>query len=79
MNLEAVADARLDQDDAAAWYVAADPNVFDTIVIGYFNEEPDPVLEQKEGWNVDGTEFKVRIDAVAKATDWRGLYHNDGN
>jgi phage major head subunit gpT-like protein len=79
MNLEVVPEARLDADDPAAWYVAADPNLYDTVVIGYFNEEPEPVLEQKEGWNVDGTEFKVRIDGVAKAVDWRGLYFNDGN
>lgn len=79
LNLEVVPEARLDADDAAAWYVAADPNMFDTVVVGYFNEEPEPVLEQKEGWNVDGTEFKVRIDGVAKAVDYRGLYFNDGN
>lgn len=79
MDLTVVSDARLDQNDAAKWYLAADPNMFDTVIIGYLSDEPYPMMEQKEGWNVDGVEYKVRIDAVAKATDWRGLYHNDGN
>lgn len=79
LNLEVISDGRLDANDAAKWYLAADPNQYDTVVIGYLDDEPNPVLEQKDGWNVDGTEFKVRIDAVAKAADYRGLYHNDGN
>jgi hypothetical protein len=27
---------------------------------------------------MDGVEYKVRIDAGAKAMDWRGLYKNAG-
>jgi hypothetical protein len=36
-------------------------------------------MESKEGWNVEGVEYKVRIDCGAKAMDWRGLYCNNGN
>lgn len=79
LNLQVVADARIDSNDAAKWFLAADQNQWDTVVIGYLDDEPNPVLEQKDGWEVDGTEFKVRVDAVAKAADWRALYHNDGN
>jgi hypothetical protein len=38
-----------------------------------------PYLETRDGWKVDGVEYKVRIDAGAKAVDWRALYFNDGN
>lgn len=79
LNLQVVADARIDSNDAAKWFLAADQNQWDTVVIGYLDDEPNPVLEQRDGWEVDGTEFKVRVDAVAKAADWRALYHNDGN
>ena len=31
-------------------------------------------METKNGWTVDGVEMKVRIDAGAKALDWRTMY-----
>ena len=37
-----------------------------------------PFLDQQDGWTIDGTSFKVRIDAVAKAIDWRALAKNAG-
>jgi hypothetical protein len=37
-----------------------------------------PYFEIQNGWTVDGTEYKVRIDAGAKAVDWKGLYYNNG-
>lgn len=79
LNLEVITDGRLDASSATKWYGAADASMCDTVGIGYLSGEPGPSLEQKDGWNVDGTEFKVRIDAVAKALDHRGLYHNFGS
>ena len=38
-----------------------------------------PFLDQQDGWTVDGTEFKVRLDAAAKALAWEGLYKNAGS
>lgn len=79
MNLEVVTDARLDAfQSAAAWFLVADPGMHDTVIVGYLNDQPEPYMEQRSGWNVDGVEWKVRIDAVAKATDWRGMFYNDG-
>jgi hypothetical protein len=37
-----------------------------------------PYLESRNGFTVDGVEFKVRIDAGAKAMDWKALASNDG-
>jgi len=44
----------------------------------FLNGVQTPYLEQQQSWNADGVEFKVRIDAGAKAMDWRGLYLNYG-
>jgi len=36
------------------------------------------MIDQQDGWKVDGVEFKVRIDAGVKPPDFRGLYKNAG-
>lgn len=71
-----VADARLDADSAANWYLLADPMMFDGIEVQYLDGNPNPTLEQQAGWNVDGTQFKVRLDAGAKMLDWRTAVKN---
>ena len=72
-----VYDPRLDDDDAAAWYLAARKGK--TVTVFFLDGVQTPYLETQNGWSVDGVEYKVRIDAGAKALDWRGLYFNDGN
>jgi len=59
--------------------LSANPNVFDTLEVAFLDGQEAPFLESKDGWNVDGVEYKVRLDAVAGALDYRGLYQNDGN
>ncbi len=75
---DVITDARLDAVSTTAWYLAADPNAFDVIEVGYLDGNPNPYLEEQNGWNVDGVEMKVRIDAASKALDWRTLYKNPG-
>jgi hypothetical protein len=75
--LRRIYESRLDDNDAAMWYLAAAKGK--TVTVFFLNGNQTPYMEQQQGWNVDGTEFKVRIDAGAKAMDWRGLYCNDGN
>ncbi|MDP4849954.1 MAG: hypothetical protein NWQ95_06365 [Verrucomicrobiales bacterium] len=77
--LTPVFDARLDANDPAAWYLAGNPGQFDTVEVAFLDGQQAPYLEERDGWNVDGVEYKVRIDAVAKALDFRALYRNDGN
>lgn len=76
--VEIIADARLDAASATAWYMAAAPGAADTVEISYLDGQTAPVLEQQDGWSIDGTEFKVRMDAAAKALAWEGLYKNPG-
>ena len=76
--LEVIADARLDTASTTAWYLAADPNAFDTIEVGYLDGVAQPFLDDMEGWSIDGREFKVRIDAAAAPLEFRTLYKNPG-
>lgn len=69
---QVITDARLTAAHNS-WYLLADQNMHDTIEVLYLDGNSAPVLEQQSGWNVDGTEFKVRIDAAAKAWDYRTM------
>lgn len=77
-RFEVIADPRLDAASATAWYGVANPMMHDTIEVSYLDGNDAPYLEQKEGWNVDGVEFKVRIDAGVKALDFRTFAKNAG-
>ena len=75
---EVVSDARLDAASTTAWYLAASPMMHDTIEVAYLDGQTQPYLETRQGWNIDGAEFKVRIDAGVQVLDFRGLYKNAG-
>lgn len=75
-TFEVVSDARLDDASTSIWYGAADPSLHDTVVIDYLDGNQAPMLEQQAGWGIDGAEFKVRIDAAAKALDWKTMQRN---
>lgn len=77
-TFEVIDDPRLDAASATAWYGVADPDLMDGIVVAYLDGNQEPYLESKDGWNVDGTEFKVRIDAAAGAAAHQGLAKNPG-
>jgi len=67
---------RLDDSSTTAWYLAARKGK--TVKVFFLNGNKTPFLDTKQGWNVDGVEFKVRIDCGAKAMSWKGLYKNPG-
>lgn len=71
-----VYEPRLDDASATAWYLAGPPGK--TVVVYFLNGVQAPYMETREGWTVDGVEYKVRIDAGAKAVDWRALVKNAG-
>ena len=75
-TFEVISDARLDLASATSWYGAASSTTNDTIEVSYLDGIETPTLEQQGGWNVDGVEFKVRLDAGVKALDWRTLAKN---
>lgn len=75
---EVVSDARLDVASLTSWYLAGDPAQYDTIEVDYLNGQEAPTLEQKDGWNVDGVEMKVRMDAGVNLLDHRALLKSAG-
>jgi len=75
---EVISEARLSANSTAKWYLAADPAQYDTIEVSYLDGNANPTLEQQDGWQVDGVEFKVRIDAAVKALDFRPLLRSSG-
>lgn len=75
-SLEIVVDATL--TDPKAWYLVASQNVIDTIEVAFLDGVQNPVIEQQQSWNVDGIEYKVRLDFGTKAWDYRGIFKNAG-
>jgi hypothetical protein len=75
-KLTRIYDTRLDADDTAAWYMAAMKGR--TIRLFFLNGQKTPYMEQRVGFDVDGIQIKVRMDAAAKAIAWTGLYKNPG-
>jgi hypothetical protein len=75
-TFEVISDARLDTASASNWYGAASPSMHDTIEVAYLDGVETPTLEQQSGWDVDGVEFKVRMDAGVKALDFRTMAKN---
>jgi hypothetical protein len=78
-KLTVVPEPTLDAIDDAAWFVSADPREFDTVEVAYLDGEEFPYTEERNGWEVDSYEFKIRFCYGVKALDWRGLYKNPGN
>lgn len=77
-QLRVVWDARLDEEDAAEWYLAADPNRWDTIAMYFLEGEPAPVLRQETDFDTEDVKFAVRHTIAAFALDYRGLAKSKG-
>jgi ATP-dependent protease ClpP protease subunit/phage major head subunit gpT-like protein len=77
-TFEVISDARLDAVSPTAWYGAASNMAHDTIEVSYLDGNQAPTLEQQEGWNIDGTEFKVRLDAGVAPISHRTMAKNPG-
>ncbi|MDY0164300.1 prohead protease/major capsid protein fusion protein [Desulfobotulus sp.] len=74
--LTRIYEPRLDDDSATAWYLGALKGK--TVKVFFLGGKTAPYMESRQGWNRDGVEYKVRIDAAAAPVDWRGLLKNAG-
>jgi ATP-dependent Clp endopeptidase proteolytic subunit ClpP len=74
---QVVTEARLDDTSAIQWYLAAGSR-YDTIEVAYLDGNSSPFLDQMEGWSVDGTSWKVRIDAGVAPLDHRTMHKSTG-
>lgn len=76
---EVVQSPRLTVTSTTRRYLFANPNVAPAIVVAFLAESGQgPYLETAQGWRVDGTEWKVRIDAMAQMHDPKGAVTNAG-
>jgi phage major head subunit gpT-like protein len=76
--LTVIAEPRLEDDSALAWYLAVSPDQTDIVVYAYLEGQTGPTIEQRVGFDVDGLEIKCRHDFAAKVVDWRGLHKDPG-
>lgn len=74
--VELVFEPRLYDNDTNGWYLAGQKGK--TVNVYFLNGNQTPFMETRQGWSVDGVEYKVRIDAGAKAVDWKSLFKNAG-
>jgi hypothetical protein len=75
-SLQLIVDPRITD---LAWYLAASPDQVDTIEYDYLEGTGQgPTLETREGWDIDGQEYKAREEFAAGAIDYRGLVKNPG-
>lgn len=60
------------------WYGFADPSQAPVIEVAFLDGNQEPFLDMQQGFTVDGTTWKVRLDYGVAAIDWRGAYRNPG-
>ncbi|MCA1793922.1 MAG: Mu-like prophage major head subunit gpT family protein, partial [Desulfobacteraceae bacterium] len=76
--LEVVTDPQLDGISGEAWYLSADPRMFDTIEVAYLDGQEQPYTEEKWGFGTDSYSIKVRFVYGVAPIDHRGLFKNSG-
>ena len=76
--LTPVVEPVLDGNSTTAWYLAAASSQVDTVEYCYLDGAEGPVIENQPGFDVDGVNWKCRLDFAAKAIDYRGLYKSTG-
>lgn len=61
-----------------AYYAFADPNVEPVLEVVFLDGVQTPFMDMQEGWNVDGIEWKIRLDYGVGAIGYRGVVKNPG-
>jgi hypothetical protein len=76
--MQPVVEPELDQYDANAWYLAANPSMIDTIEVTYLNGIDSPIVEQQESFDRLGVNYRIYQDVGVTCVDAKGLYKNEG-
>ena len=63
---------------AAAWYLAADPNMMDTIEVAWLAGHEGPQFDMESDFDSRGIKFSCWAEFAAKAIDFRGLAKSKG-
>jgi ATP-dependent Clp endopeptidase proteolytic subunit ClpP len=75
---EVVTDPRLDASSTTAWYLLANPELAPLIEVAFLDGNENPYLESKNGFTIDGVDWKVRLDYGTDSIEHRGGYKNAG-
>lgn len=59
-------------------YMFADPRLAPVIEVSFLDGVQEPYLEMQQGFSVDGTQYKVRLDFGVGVVDYRGGVTNAG-
>jgi hypothetical protein len=59
-------------------YLLADPAVAPVFAVAFLQGKEAPTIESKDGWDSDGTEWKVVLDFGTAPIDYRGGVTNQG-
>ncbi|TIW20685.1 MAG: hypothetical protein E5V65_07705, partial [Mesorhizobium sp.] len=74
-KLQLIVDSRL---TGPSWRLFADPAVAPILEIAYLNGVSQPQLEQRDGWDVLGIEYRTVFDFGVAAIGWRGAWLDEG-
>lgn len=75
-SLEVLVEPRLDATSATAWYLVSGQSP--ALEVAYLTGEEGPQTETRVGFEVDGMEFKCRMDFAAAFIDHRGWIKSAG-
>lgn len=75
-TLEVLVEPRLDATSATAWYLVSDQS--QALEVAYLAGAEGPQIETRAGFDVDGMEFKCRLDFAASFVDHRGWIKSAG-
>lgn len=73
--LRLIVDSRL---TGTSWYLVAAPTAAEALIACHLEGNEAPVVESRQGWQIDGLELKVRHDYGCAFTDFRPWYKNGG-
>jgi hypothetical protein len=76
--LTVIPEPRLDDSSALTWYLACPVDQAPVLYYGTLDGQNGPDLRQAEGFDIDGIQFRCRLDVAMKAADWRAIYKNAG-
>lgn len=61
-----------------AWYMFADPTNEPVFEVNFLNGQQSPYMESQNGFEVDGIQWKIRLDYGVGAVGYRGVLKNAG-
>jgi len=63
---------------STAYYLFANPSEEPVIEVNFLDGQQTPFMESRNGFSVDGVEWKIRMDYGIDAIGWRGAIRNSG-